>query len=53
MVSALKEFDKQWIEEYTYVASVTKQGNGNTDPSTLCKNSLPVIFQGKCSNHLT
>lgn len=53
MVSALKGFDKQRIEEDTCAASINKQGNGNTDPSTPCKNSLPVIFQGKFSNHLT
>lgn len=31
MVSALKDFDKQWIEEDTYVASITEQGNESTD----------------------
>lgn len=53
MVSALKDFDKQWIEEDTYVASITEQGNESTDPSTPEKKSLPVTFQGKCSHHLT
>lgn len=34
MTSALKDFDKQWIEENTYAESTTKQGNGRTYPST-------------------
>ena len=42
----IKDFDEQWIEEDTYVASITEQGNGSTDPSTPEKN-LSVTFQGK------
>lgn len=38
MISALKDFYEQWIEEDTYIASITEQGNGSTDPSTLEKN---------------
>lgn len=34
MISALKDFDKPWIEENTYVVSTTKQGNRRTHPSS-------------------
>lgn len=45
MVSALKDFDKQWIEEDTYVASITEQGNESTDPSTPEKNLCQSHFK--------
>lgn len=33
MISALEDFDKQWIEDNTYVGSTTTQGNGRTSLS--------------------
>ena len=39
----IKDFDEQWIEEDTYVASITEQGNGSTDPSTPEKISVSHI----------
>ena len=45
MISALKDFYEQWIEEDTYIASITEQGNGSTDPSTLEKNLWQSHFK--------
>lgn len=54
MVSALKDFDKQWIEEDTYVASITEQGNESTDPSTPEKISASHISRKmQSSSHLS
>ena len=38
MISDLKDFDKQQIEDNIYGTSTAEQGNGGTHPSTPGKN---------------